>query len=602
MFRPSVLTALVLLVLAPAARAGFFTAETVDGPSGDIAGVGQVDVARDGTATVVYVKRVTGIDHVFAVRMVDGLWQTPERLDPDLLLPSGAPVVGVANDGAAVAAFVNDGRVYTVIRRAGATAWSAPAPVGDAPATSPSIDLSVNGVGWLVWTSGGDVRAARLERTGTTFGVLAAPLDIAAGTEAGVGTGRPRVAASADGTALAVWGEAGRVYARRLLREGLSQLPQEASVADAGGHPGGVADEPEVDIHDDSSFAWVSFRQQFDAGATTRVITRRLVGSAFDGPLDVSAGAFGAEAADSPDLDAAGSFDVGAVFASESTASRTPVAALTYLSVFGAPFALSAGNTVPSNPTVAVGETSQGVAAWFDTDAGVVEVHGSSFKERAAVDPETRLLDLALGAADPAAGLDAAADRYGDAVIAFVQGVGAGRRLAIATWDRPPVNLIQSTTFKWRNSKRLTWEPISEPWGPIVWTVQIDGRTIGTTEENAFPIEGRVADGLRTWTIIATDRRGQTRAAGPRSLRLDTTGPRIRVANHGRGASRRFEARVADPHAGVRSVRFDFGDGSEPVFAEVVRHRFPRGTHTVKVTATDRAGNARTVSRVVRIP
>jgi hypothetical protein len=559
-------------------------------------------MARDGTATVVYVKRVAGIEHVFAARMVDGLWQPPERLDGPLLLPSSQPVVGVANNGAAVVAFLNDGRVYTVLRRAKATAWSAPAAVSDSGAATPSVDLSVSGVGWLVWAAGGDVRAARLTRDATAFEVLPDAVDIAPGNEAGTGSGRPRVAVSADGTGLAVWGEAGNVYARRLLRDGLSQVPQPAAVADLGGHVGGVADEPEVDIADDSSFAWVTFRQQFDAGATTRIVARKLRGSAFDPPIDVGAGGFGAEAAENPDVDAAGSADVGAAFASESSTSHTPAASLIYLDLFTPPFALSAGNTVSSTPKVAVGETSQGVAAWFDTDSGVPEVHASSFKERVGVDPETNLTDLALGAADANAGLDAAADRYGDAAIAFVQGFGTARRLAVATWDRPPVNLIQSTTFLWRNVTKLKWEPISEPWGPIVWTVQVDGKTLGTTEKSSFPLEGRVADGLHKWTIVAADRRGQTRAAGPRSLRLDTTGPTVRISIKGHGTSRRLEARVADRYAGVRSVRFDFGDGSPKVFAETVRHNFSRGSHLVKVTATDKAGNARTVSRTLRIP
>lgn len=598
----------VLLLLAAccaapgAATAGFFGGETVDGPSADIAALGGIDMARDGTATVVYLKRVAGIDHVFAARMADGVWGAPERLDGTLPLASSQPVVGVANGGATLVAFVNDNRLYSVLRRAKDAAWGSPVPIGDAPAATPSVDLSVNGVGWAAWTSNGDVRVARLQRTGTAFEVLPAPVDISAAAEAGTGSGRPRVAASADGTGLVAWGEGGRVYARRLLRDTLSLFPQEAGVADLGGHVGGSADEPDVDISDDSSFAWVVFRQQFDGGATTRVVARRLVGSAFDPPLDVGAGAFGAEAATSPSVDSAGSSDFGAAFVSETATSRTPALAISYLDVLTPPFPVSAGNAVPSLPTVAVGETSQGIAAWFDTDSGVPAVHASSFKERQPADPETSLVDLALGAVDPAAGLDSAADRYGDAVIGFVQGVGAGRRLTVATWDRPPVNLVQTTNFRWRNVKRLAWEPISEPWGPIVWSISVDGRELGTTERNSFPIAGRLRDGLYRWTLTATDRRGQARSAGPRSLRLDTTGPTVRLSVSGSGTTRRLAARTADRYAGVRSVRFDFGDGSPRAFGNVVRHRFPRGSHIVKVTAIDKAGNARTISRTLRIP
>ncbi|MEJ7785783.1 MAG: PKD domain-containing protein [Solirubrobacteraceae bacterium] len=599
----AILSAVVLGAVAPAgAQAGFFGAETIDGPSADVARVGGVDVARDGTATVVYVKRVAGTDHVFAAQMANGLWQPPEQLDRSLPMPSSNPVVGVANRGAAIVAFINNGRLHTVVRRARDTAWPAPVALGGGSAATPSIDLSTNGVGYVVWTRGGDVLGALLGRADTAFAPLPAPLDIVPAAEAGTGTGRPRVATSADGTALAAWGESGHVYARRLLRNALSTLPQNLGVADLGGHRGGLADLPEVDIADDSSFAWVTFRQAFDDGATTRVLARRLVGSAFDPPADVGAGAFGGEAASAPAVDVAGSGD--AIFANESTTSHTPFAALNYIDVLRAPFALSAGNTVPSEPAVAIGETSQAVAAWFDTDSGVPAINARSFKVGKPVDAETPLVDLTLGAVDAVGGLDAAADRYGDAVIAFTQGVGAGRRIMAATWDRPPVNLVQTTTYRWRDNRPIRWAPISEPWGDITWTVIVDGKSLGTTTANSYPIAGRVSDGVHKWTLVATDRRGQQRTAGPRSLRIDSSGPRLTVAIGGSrsaGASIRLISRARDRWSGVRRVRVDFGDGSPAAFGRDVRHRYAAGTHTIRVTATDKARNTTTVTRRLTI-
>jgi len=588
--------------LPAGAQAGFFGGETIDGPSADVARLGGVDVARDGTATVVYLKRVAGIDHVFAARMADGVWKAPERLDGALALPSSDLVVAVANRGATLVAFVNNGQLYTVVRRARDAAWPAPAALGGGSAATPSIDLSTNGVGYVVWTRNGDVLGALLGRADAAFTPLSAPLDIAPAAEAGTGTGRPRVATSADGTALVAWGESGRVYARRLLRNALSAFPQDVSVADLGGHRGGIADQPEVDIADDSSFAWVTFRQAFDDGATTRVLARRLVGSAFDPPADIGAGVFGGEAAAAPAVDVAGSGD--AVFANESTTSHTPFAALNYVDLLGAPFALSAQNTVASEPAVAIGETSQAVAAWFDTDSGVPAVNARSFKFGKPADAETPLVDLSLGAVDAAAGLDTAADRYGDVAIAFVQGVGAGRRIMAATWDRPPVNLIQTTTYRWRDNRPIRWAPISEPWGDITWTVLVDDKPLGTTTANSFPIAGRVADGPHRWTLVATDRRGQQRTAGPRSLRIDSSGPRLTVAVRGSrsaGATVRFVSRARDRYSGVRRVKVDFGDGSPAASGRDVRHRFAAGTHTVRVTATDRARNTTTVTRRLTI-
>ena len=44
------------------------------------------------------------------------------------------------------------------------------------------------------------------------------------------------------------------------------------------------------------------------------------------------------------------------------------------------------------------------------------------------------------------------------------------------------------------------------------------------------------------------------------------------------------------------SEEVDFGDGTNAFGSNVV-HRFARGSHTVKVTATDEAGNYTTVTR-----
>ncbi len=515
------LGAIAALVGAPdSASARFFVGDTVDGPSADIDRVGGVDVARDGTGTLVYLKRVAGIDHVFAARLLGGRWAAPERLDPGLVLPSADPVVGVANGGAAIVAFTNNGQLHVIVRRPSDGRWPAPAVLSNAAAT-PSIDLSVNGVGYVVWSSDGDVRAATLDRTGRTFTPLEDPLDVTVTSEAGGGLGRPKVAVSADGTALAAWGEGGHVYARRLFHAGPPQGPQQLDVPMLAGHGGGVADTPEADIADDSSFAWVTFREAFDT-TTTRVLARRLVGSAFDPPADVGAGAFGREAADSPAVDVAGSGD--AVFASETTTSHAPFVALDHLDVLHPPFGLGAGSGSVSAPAVAVGESSQATAAWFAGAAGAVTVHARGFKRAVAADAEATLSDPSLGPVDPLAGLHAAADRFGDVVVPYVQGPAGARRLAVGVWDRPPTNLKQLTTTRRRRPGPLTWAPVAEAWGPIVYSVIVDGKRLGTTRKTTFPIAGRVRDGRHTWRLVATDQRGQRGSTGRRTLRIKSSG------------------------------------------------------------------------------
>src|SRR5829696_2725369 len=92
-------TTLLLLALAPAAHAGWYAAETVDGPA-EIETLGDVDVARDGSGGVVYLKRDGGVPQVFLSRLDEGAWQRPEKLS------GGAPVseaVVTATDGGRLA-------------------------------------------------------------------------------------------------------------------------------------------------------------------------------------------------------------------------------------------------------------------------------------------------------------------------------------------------------------------------------------------------------------------------------------------------------------------------------------------------------------------
>jgi len=67
------------------------------------------------------------------------------------------------------------------------------------------------------------------------------------------------------------------------------------------------------------------------------------------------------------------------------------------------------------------------------------------------------------------------------------------------------------------------------------------------------------------------------------------------------GASIRLISRARDRWSGVRRVRVDFGDGSPAAFGRDVRHRFAAGTHTIRVTATDKARNTTTVTRRLTI-
>ena len=80
-----IVTTIAVLAPAGAAHAAFFKADSVDGPSADIRSVGDMDIARDGSGAVAYVKRDGGVDHIFVSRLTGGVWQAPERVDGAVL-------------------------------------------------------------------------------------------------------------------------------------------------------------------------------------------------------------------------------------------------------------------------------------------------------------------------------------------------------------------------------------------------------------------------------------------------------------------------------------------------------------------------------------
>ena len=136
-----------------------------------------------------------------------------------------------------------------------------------------------------------------------------------------------------------------------------------------------------------------------------------------------------------------------------------------------------------------------------------------------------------LGPVDPTAGVEAAADRLGDSVTAFVQGAGADRRLVAAEFDRVPGKFFGyvGTTYRALKVRPLKWAAASEIWGPITYTVFIDGKAVGTTTETQFTPPVRVRDGRHRWQIVATDQRGQTSTTASTVLNVDDTPPSLKV-------------------------------------------------------------------------
>ena len=96
-----------------------------------------------------------------------------------------------------------------------------------------------------------------------------------------------------------------------------------------------------------------------------------------------------------------------------------------------------------------------------------------------------------------------------------------------------------------------------------------------------------------------------------RLLRVDATPPRLTVRVSGErkaGQPLKVSVRAADvqnPRAsGLTRVRIQFGDGrtiTTQRFRGTFTHRYARGSYTLRVSATDKAGGATVVTRSLRV-
>jgi hypothetical protein len=623
-------TCLLALAAAPAQAqrplGTFFPAQTVDGPSPDIRAVGDVDVARDGAGLLTFVRRDVGEDHVFASIIDGGIPQGAFRVDGGQGPLIGLPVAATANGGRMAIAFANAAGVWVSLRPASGTAFGPPQQIAPAGAADPSIDLSINGAGYLAWSQGGDVRSAYLARGASGFVAHPAPLDADGSRDAGSGPAmRPRVTASADGIGLAAWGErdgAGmtHVIVRRLVRDRISVVAPEANAATIEGLSGGSADMPDVSFEDDSSYAWVVFRQQAIDGqgkAVLRGVGRRLRGSAFDDPAAIDGGgALGPDAVPRIGLNGRGQ-GIATVEAPGSTlAAVVKDDALTPARVVGSAAA------VPSQPVAGFAENFDGAVAWLQPGAGdAVEVRGRLLEDDIALaqpppfGPDVLLSDPSLGSVVGAAGLDADVTRAGDALIAFVQQNADGRRLVVAAYDRVPGAPEPTTSTGWRRAKQpvLAWADSFDVWGGLTYSILLDGQPVGTATSGRFTMPTPILDGIHRWQVIATDRRGQVARSASRNLRIDSTPPRMLIKVEGKrqtGKRITFYVRAIDLRSpagsGIRQVRIDYRDGTVPVVTTTERPIFShffarRGTYKVRISTQDGAGNYLVAYRTVKV-
>jgi hypothetical protein len=584
----ALLTAVLVFVPAASAHAGWFGAQPLDGPNAEVISVGNVDLARDGAGAVSYIRYDGGVPHAFVARLFNGVWQPPGRVD---VTPGAVTDVKVAaGDGNRVAiAWIADGMLYASVSVGGDTpgGFVPPVALGGPGAQDIDIDLSVNGAAYVVWQEAGNVAAARLQDA--TWTRVAAPLDIDPAREAGTGLLRPRVATSAEGYAVATWGERlpdgfTHVFGRRITGLGLSAFPQDLTM------PGGNADSPDIDIEDDGSYAWIVFRQ--DLGGQSRTVGRRLIGSQYDPPEAIDASA----PSDAPKVDMSGA-GRGEAVAQAYDGSQVFGSWLDHVH-FQTPGRLdSIGSTSPTKPEVASTDRNDIASAWRMGFPDGNSVARARFKGEG--EPFGGELTVSRGDLGPVAdpGVFIGGDRVGDFAVAMVQGNLGARALTIASFDRPPgAPFIESSqAYKRKTRPELRWRPGLELWGVQTYRVYMDGVMIGQTTNDTLVPATPLAAGKHTWQVESVDRSGQTARSRVRTLKIDSIPPTLKVSVSGKraaGKALKITAKATDTGgAGLDHITVDYGDHSKTSRVTTTRHKYKRGKFTLKVAAVDKAGN-----------
>ncbi|HEX3978214.1 MAG TPA: hypothetical protein VHW96_18235 [Solirubrobacteraceae bacterium] len=584
-----------------------------------------MSIARDGSGAVVYTRTVGGVAHVFVSRLTAGAFQTPVQVDAALAGPSTQPVLAAGQNGLVLVAFINGGTLYVAQAPSAASPLSAPAPLF-AGAANPSLSLTNFGKAYLAFSAtagagGGDVRAAYYFQG--QWGIESPPLDATAADAAGVGTGRPDVAASGDGVGIVAWGEAGHIYTRRVIATTPSTVVEQADPDTYGGWSETSASRPSIACGGDSTFAVVAFQESLTNGSATqsRVLMNRLQGAGYDGASTADgASTGGSEGADQAQ---AGVTEYGTGFVT----SETDQSHMLYATTLGG--AESGGQTerVDSLPNGGAPDAAPANAglistliAWQQTPgvAGPAEIRLRYAPDGAHLLPEQVVSSPALGPTDADRGLAAAGDVAGDAAAAWVQGSGASTSIVAAQLFQAPGGFVPSNSFRYAvtASPALFWSPSAELWGAPTYSLRVGGTQVGQTTATQMVPPAPLANGRNTYQLSAVNRAGVTTNSPVATVFVDTVAPRATWKLSGTSVvNTREQLRVNsfDPPparlpksaaSGVSTVYVNWGDGSPRARLRrtAAGHVYKRiRTDTITIMLTDRAGNRTVIVHKLKI-
>jgi hypothetical protein len=594
----------------------------VDGPSVDVTSLNGLAVARDGTGSLVYLKNVAGVAHVFVSGLRSGAFQAPVQVDSGLVGPSSQPVIAATNGGLTLVAFINAGQLYVAQQANALSAWQAPVALYGSGASNPSLSISTFGKAYLAFTAvgpgGHDIRADYFNQG--QWAAVSAPLDANVSDDAGAGTARPQVATAGDGTAIVAWGENGHIYTRRVRGTAPSIAFQQADPPSFAGFNEVSADQPVVGTGGDSSYAAIAFHEVVSSGGVkqSRVLVNRLRAGQYDGAVaaDTPVGP-GGEGAINPRV-AVTEFGTGWISAQGDASNNAFITSLTtndsvasHAQLNGLPEA-GAPDTVPA--TAGIVST---LLAWqqYGGSSPMPEIRVRYSPDGIQLDPDLIVSTPNLGAANADLGLFAGGDLAGDAAIAWVQSNGTQNQIVTAQLFQAPKAFAPSTAFAYSRSANplLTWSAPSELWGPLTYTVKLDGAVVGSSQSPALRTVAPVAQGRHVWQVVAANLAGQTSTDRASVVFVDSLPPQVRAQITGvRHVGDLLHLYVRDTDrppglpasagSGVVSLQVKWGDGTKAFLKHAASHVYHRRrTYTVTVIAFDRAGNRTVVTKKVKI-
>lgn len=568
-----------------------------------------------------YLKAVGGTPHVFVSRLIGGSFQPPVQVDSGLAGPSSEPVIAAGNAGLLLVAFINGSQLYAV--QAVPAGFGAPVFLAGG-AVNPAISMTNVGKAYVVFAvadgSGHDVRSAYYYKG--RWALESPPLNATPADNAGTGSGRPVVAAAGDGIGVVAWGENGHIYSRRVWATAASVVDEQADAPPAGCSESS-ADDPVIGASGDSSYAPVAFQELVTCGGhqQSRVLMNRLHGSVFDG-ITQPDGLSGAPADGATDPQIAVTEYGEGWVTSARTVSANVLAG--WMSGNGAYAGSSQINSLSSigspYPVPAIAGLNATYIAWQQEpgSAGGGEIRVRYAGTAGALGPETIVSSPVQGPTDAADGIAADGDLSGDAAVAWLQGPPGATQVMVAQMYQPPGTFSSLTPSRYANRSQpvLAWStPLG--WGPLRYSLIVDGTQIGQAYSTSVQLPVPVPDGPHAWRVTAANPAGQRSQTGVARIFVDTVAPTARIKLLGRataGSQLLVSIGYGDhPPAGepgfdasgVAQVTIDWGDGlvrHAALGMHIVTHAYQRpGRYKITLVVTDKAGNMRRVVKKLKV-